>query len=84
MFLISDLPAPGSVMAMAEMHFPAVIRGMKRSICSLEPYLEMYGMTMSECKLKPGPEQLQYILQKTKESLTNNVNSYNQTLLSEE
>lgn len=32
-----DLPAPGSVMAIALMHFPAVISGMKRSICSLLP-----------------------------------------------
>lgn len=37
----SDLPAPGSVMAIAPMHLPAVISGMKRSICSLLPYLLM-------------------------------------------
>lgn len=32
-----DLPAPGSVMAIAPIHLPAVISGMKRSTCSLLP-----------------------------------------------
>lgn len=57
-----DLPAAGSVMAMAPMHLPAVISGMKRSTCSLLPYLLMYGMVMSECTAKNGPVQLAYIL----------------------
>lgn len=35
--LSPDLPAPGSVIAIAPMHVPAVILGMKRSTCSLLP-----------------------------------------------
>ncbi len=49
-------PAPGSVIAIAEISSPETSPGSQRRFCSSVPRVEMYGTMMSVCTAKPGPE----------------------------
>ena len=56
--MLANLPAWGSVMAMAPKQVPAIIFGMYSFCCSGVPYFTMYGITISLCRDNTGAVQL--------------------------
>lgn len=50
-----SLPAPGSVIAIAEISSPLTSPGSQRRFCSSVPSWLMYGTMMSVCTEKPRP-----------------------------